>query len=191
MKDIDWKSEMAAEAYARGDFGAAMLLLDEVITISPDSPHGLGSRHLRALAYESGHTPAGVSLERALADFKVLADASDAVGSVGVVGVARVLARIDAASHAERIMELCRCARDMDDSPKAALVIGDLHAHVYGNERIARTWFARAYREGEIEGLRRIAASHERDGNNFRAKIFAIRFAMASMTVPGPLRGRS
>lgn len=180
MQDIDWKSEKAAEAYARSDFDTAMLLLDEVISAAPDSPHGLGSRHLRALAYESGHAPGGISLERALVDFEALAKASDVVGSAGIVGVARVLGRLDMLSNAERIVDLCKHALDLDGSPKAALVMGDVYTQVHGNERLARKWYARAYRSGETDGLRKTAMSHEREGHSFRARIFAIRFAMAS-----------
>ena len=179
MQDIDWKSEKAAEAYARSDFNTAVALLDEVIAASPNSPHGLGSRHLRALAYESGHTPSGVSLERALADFEVLAKASDVVGSVGIVGVARVLASMDMSLHVNRIMELCESACALDRSAKAALVIGDVYSKVHGNEKMAREWYSKAYRGGEAEGLRKIAVSHERDGHGLRARVFAIRFALA------------
>lgn len=193
MKSTPIASDRAAEAYGRGEYAKAMLLLDEVIEESPYSPHGLGSRHLRALAYESGRAPSGQSLERALSDFEFLAGATEVVGSVGMVGMARVLGELDIRANAETMIELCSRATELDAAPEAAIVMGDVHAFAYGNEREARRWYRRAYRAGEGQGLIKVATSYEREGKRMHSAMYALRYLFRSLVrrTSGEERDRS
>lgn len=180
MLDVDWKSDQAAEAYANNDFAKALLLMNEVIDQSPESPHGVASRHLRALAYESGNVPGGISLADALADFTFLAERSDTLGSIGLVGVARVLKKLDSIKNFDNIERLCKDALALDNAAEAALLLGDLFSEAREEESEARKWYWVAYRAGSVAGLLNVAKSHEREGNRVRAAVFAIIFALKS-----------
>lgn len=129
-----------------------------MISASPETPHGIATRHLRALAYESGNVPGGISLEQALADFEFLAARSRHAGSVGLVGAARVRMKLDPRSNEEKVEELCSAALNVDNAPEASLLLGDLAVEMRGDEVIAREGYSRAYKAGSAAGLLRVAS---------------------------------
>lgn len=178
MCDIAAKSERAANAYRRGDFALAMDLMNEVIDAAPHSVHGLGSRILRASAHESGRAPGGKSLDLAMSDYEFLANSCQEVRSAGIVGIARVLGQRDIRANAERIIDLCNKAEQIDGEPEAALVVGDVWAFAYHDEAEARIQYKKAIRSGEKQGLVKIAMSYERDGKKVRSALYAFRYLL-------------
>lgn len=180
MQDVASRSESAAHAYERGDYSRAIMLLDEVIAAAPYSTHGLASRILRASAYEGGRTPVGRSLDLALADYEFLAEVVQEVGSVGVVGIARVLARRDMCANAEQVGALCARAVEIDGSPEAELVLGDLCALAHLREGEARKHYRRAVSAGDVRGHIKIAMSYEREGRKVKSALHAFRYLLVS-----------
>jgi hypothetical protein len=190
MNDIEALSAESAEAYAARDFERALLLMDEVIDQSPESPQGLGTRHLRALAYELGNVPGGVDLQKAIIDYRFLADRASIVGSVGFIGCARVLCTSDLKSNVAEIRDLCERAIEVDGSPAARMLLGYV-ANELGDQRQARKWFWSAFRRGSPWGIRYFAASHWNDGSYVRGFLFHVISAIMWPLMSRPGSGES
>lgn len=163
-EEIRMLFESSKSAYAAKDYARALPLLDTILEKSPQSPEGLGARHLRALAYEFGNTPQGIALGAALEDFRALSDKWDVVGSVGLVGCARVLCQIDLNGRVDEIRSLCLQAIKVDRSTAAMMLLGFLSLEADGDIGSAKEWFMSAFRGGSLWGLRYLAAAYGEEG---------------------------
>lgn len=178
MNDIGALVSASEEAYRARDFERAIVLLGEIIANSPQSPEGLGSRHLRAMAYEVGNAPGGVNLNEALNDYRVLAERVDVVGNVGLIGAARVLCELDLEGSVEEIRRLCLRAIDVEAAPAARMLLGYVASEVNRDQKEARKWFLSAFMKGSPWGMRYFAAAHCKERNFVRGALFHIVSAM-------------
>lgn len=171
MNNIQTLVSLSDEAYRSKDFARAMVLLDEIIDRSPESAEGLGSRHLRAMAYEFGNAPGGVDLHKSLADYKALVERADVVGSVGLVGSARVLCELGLSEHAAEIKELCLRAISVDSAPAARMLLGYVATELDRDNTAAKKWFFSAFLKGSPWGMRYFAVTHWREQNYVRGAL--------------------
>lgn len=191
--EIQTLFESAKLAYAAKGYARALPLLDAILEKSPESPEGLGARHLRAMAYEFGNTPQGVALGAALEDFRVLSDKSDVVGSSGLVGAARVLCQMDLGGRVDEIRSLCLQAMEMDGSTAAMMLLGFLSLEADGDVGSAKKWFMSAFRGGSLWGLRYLAAAYCEEGRwhmgllaRFAALVLAPAYALTGRARMSP-----
>lgn len=189
LEEIQTLFESSKSAYAAKDYARALALLDAILEKSPQSPEGLGARHLRAMAYEFGNTPQGVALGAALEDFRVLSDKSDVVGSTGLVGSARVLCQIDFSGRVDEIRSLCLQAVEVDRSTAAMMLLGFLSLEADKDVGSAKKWFMSAFRGGSLWGLRYLAAAYSEEGKWHLGLL--VRFAALVLAPAYALTGRA
>jgi hypothetical protein len=163
MKDIPTLVALSDKAYASRNFERALALLNEIIEITPESADGLGSRDLRAMAYECGNVPSGIDHKKALSDYRYLADRSHLVGSVGLVGCARILCQQNPKTNLDEARQLCLRAVEIDGDVRAKMLLGYMCADVTSDFKGARKWFISAFRGGSPWGLRYAAATFWRE----------------------------
>ncbi len=190
MKNISVLTALSEEAYRAKDFERAKPLLDEIIDQVPETPEGLGSRHLRAMAYEFGNMPGGVDLDKALEDYKFLADKSEALGSDGLVGCARVLCELDMAHNFEKVKQSCLRAIEIDGDVRAKMLLGYMYAEARQDLKTARKWFLSAFKDGSYWGMKYFAATHLKEGNFIRGAAFHA-IAFMSSVLPFSKKSKS
>jgi len=169
----------AKQAYLLKDFVSAKKLLDQVIEGASDSAEEFGARYLRARGYEDGHFAGGIDLEKAYADYAVLAKAPEIAGSEGLVGRARILYEWDAVANQSEIMTLCDEAAKLGNV-KAMMIMGQLNEQVFFDDETARRWYMRAFKSGLPWGMRYIARSYARNGCAIRAFFAHLAASLAS-----------
>lgn len=178
--DMTPKLRMLQQAYSKGEFARAQVLMDELIAFDPTSPQGLCALYLRARANEDGRF-GGKDTAKALMDYQVLIEHADLFGSDGMLGYARVLVDRDAKAKRKEAARLLMRAIEMDANTKAMMVLGKLYELGFDDPVAAGRWYLKAYRRGLPWGLRFYARMQARQGHRLRALAC---HAVASLTSP-------
>lgn len=164
----------------KGDVDAINKILDRADADPASWPGAEGIRYVHARLEEEGAF-SGDNNAAALKAFSTLSSQKGEFQSEGLVGQARLLYRLNEEENANRILELCKEAVDIDRNVRAMMVIGHVLQNTKNDFPAANRWYLRAFRRGMPWGLRFYASLQAEQRKFVRS---SLAYAIATITHP-------